>query len=94
MPSAIGDLEDLLKYISRDAPLTAKRFAQKIVKRVEQLQIHPLSGSWLPEDESQIYRQLLQGNYRIVYRFSAADSTVYIVAVHHAARLLDPGKLE
>jgi plasmid stabilization system protein ParE len=65
---------------------------KRLLARVEQLADHPQSGGWLPEDDTKTYRQLLQGNYRIIYRV-ANDGAVYIVAVHHAARLLDPGEL-
>ena len=90
-PRALDDLEHLIAYISRDAPVTARRFAQKIIARVESLQDQPLSGSFLPEDETRTYRQLIQGNYRVIYR--AQEPTVIVVAVHHAARLLDVGEL-
>jgi toxin ParE1/3/4 len=86
-PRAIDDFENLLTYIAKDAPAAAHRFAQKLIQRVELLADHPLMGSYVAEDFSRTYREVRQGNYRVLYR-SDAD-TVYIVAVHHAARLLD-----
>jgi addiction module RelE/StbE family toxin len=85
-PRALEDLEALIEYISRDAPITARRFAQKLLSRVEILITHPHLGSYLPEDDSQTYRELIQGNYRMIYRVE--NQRVLIVAVHHAARLL------
>lgn len=38
---ALDDLEKLLEYIARDAPVTARRFAQKMISRLELLQEHP-----------------------------------------------------
>jgi toxin ParE1/3/4 len=90
-PKALDDLDSLLTYIARDAPLAARRFAQQLLGRVEMLGHHPLLGSLLPEDQHRTYRELRQGNYRLIYRIEA--DTVYIVAVHHAARLLDAGQL-
>ena len=90
-PKALDDLEGLLAYIARDAPVAARRFAQKIISRVELLTNHPLLGSYVAEDESRRYREIRQGNYRIIYRTDA--KTVYVVAVHHAARLLDADDL-
>ena len=90
-PKALDDLEQLLIYISRDAPATAARFAQRAIDRVEQLSSHPLSGGLVPEDGSGRYRQLICGNYRILYR--VGEDIVYIIAVHHAARLLDTNQL-
>jgi hypothetical protein len=37
------------------------------------------------------FREILQGNYRIIYRVEG--DVVYLVALHHAARLLDVDKL-
>lgn len=89
-PKALDDLESLLKYIA-DAPAAARRFAQKVVTRVELLADHPLLGSFVAEDATRTYREIRQGSYRIVYRSDA--HTVYIVAIHHAVRLLDAGDL-
>ena len=90
-PRALEDLERLVRHIEKDAPLAARRFAQKILARVETLPANPLWGGLIPEDEHGIYRQVLQGNYRVIYRFDG--QAVYIVAIHHAARLLDPDSL-
>ena len=65
--------------------------AGKIIDRVEILRTNPLLGGLLPEDEHGVYRQILQGNYRIIYRLDG--DVVYLVAVHHAARLLDTESL-
>jgi plasmid stabilization system protein ParE len=59
---------------------------------VRQLKRHPQSGSYVDEDETKTYRQLIQGNYRIIYRFTAEQ--VVIVAVYHAARLLAADDLD
>jgi len=84
---ALTDFENLLEYIAKDAPLTAHRFAQQMISRVELLQDHPMLGGEVPEDETHTYRQLLQGSYRIIYR--TEENTIYLVTIHHAARLLD-----
>ena len=65
---ALDDLERLLEFIAKDAPVAACRFAEKIVTRVEMLQEHPKLRGLIPEDDRGIYRQLVQGNYRIIYR--------------------------
>jgi plasmid stabilization system protein ParE len=40
-PKALDDLESLLDYIAQDAPAAARRFAQKLIARVELLADHP-----------------------------------------------------
>jgi toxin ParE1/3/4 len=88
---SLEDLDRLLEYIAQDAPIAACRFAEKIIDRVEMLQANPHLGGWLPEDDRGVYRQLIQANYRIIYRVE--DDAIYLVAVHHAARLLNVDEL-
>ena len=90
--NALDDLQSLIEYIERDAPVAARRLAQRIIDRVERLAMHPYLGAYLAEDDTQTYRELYQGSYRILYR--ATDEKVYIVAIRHAARLLRVDDLE
>jgi len=92
-PSALGDFKAILAYIAKDAPVAAKRFGQKLLARTRQLRTSPLLGGYVLEDESRTYRELIHGNYRVIYRCEADGKAVYIVAIHPAARLLDPEKL-
>ena len=90
-PVAIDDLNEIGSYIARSAPAAARRLVQRIIDRVEKLKRLPLSGGFISEDNRRIYRQLIQGNYRIIYRCDGED--VFVVAVYHAARLLPPSRL-
>ena len=83
-PVALDDLEAIARYIERDSPTAARRLVQRVFDRVEALERFPLIGGFIDDDDRKIYRQLIQGNYRIVYR--PDDDYVYIVAVYHAAR--------
>jgi addiction module RelE/StbE family toxin len=89
---ALDDFEALLEYISRDAPLAAHRFGQQLISKAELLQTQPLLGSYIQEDESNTYREILQGSYRLIYRVEG--DIVYLMTIHHAARLLGSLKLE
>ena len=73
-------------------PASARRFGEKILARIESLAEFPDSGSFVPEDESQTYREVFQGNYRIIFR--GEQNLVVVVAIHHGARLLDADGLE
>ena len=84
---ALDDLEHLLAYIEQDAPLAARRLAQKIVARVESLQENPHLGGYVLEDETHTYREILQGNYRLIDRVDG--DVIYLITIYHAARLLD-----
>ncbi len=89
---AAGQLEAIVGFIAAGSPVEARRFAARVLRRVESLASHPGLGGWLIEDESHRYRELLQGSYRIIYR--ATDETVFIVTVRHAARLLATDELD
>ena len=91
-PKALDDLDSLLAFIAKDSPIAARRFAQKIIQRVDLLATQPLLGGLIAEDDSRIYRQIIQGNYRVIYRTDGIR--IFIVAVHHAARLLESENLE
>jgi toxin ParE1/3/4 len=90
-PVALDDLEEIARYIERDSLAAARRLIQRMFDRVEQLKRSPRSGGFLEEDRRQIYRQLIQGNYRLIYRCHGND--VFIVAVYRAARLLPSNRI-
>jgi addiction module RelE/StbE family toxin len=83
---ARDDLKRITSYIRADAPAYARSFALRLNERVTQLEAFPESGRSVPEDSTQTYRELVFGNYRVIYRHS--ENTVTIVTVIHGARIL------
>ena len=83
---AIEDLRLIHEYISIDSEVYADRFIGKIINRVDQLESFPKSGRVVPEFNSKIIRELIEGNYRIVYKISSDN--ISIVRIHHSARRL------
>ena len=55
---ALSDFEHLIEYIAKDAPVAARRFAQKMVSKVDLLQEHPLLGAMVAEDTTKTYREI------------------------------------
>jgi toxin ParE1/3/4 len=88
---AADEYEAAVTYVAQHAPVAAHRLAQRIMQRIRSLRRHPDSGGFVPEDTSGRYRQLIEGNYRIIYRREA--EAVIICSIYHAARLLGPGNL-
>jgi plasmid stabilization system protein ParE len=80
-------------YIAKDSVTAARRLVAKIVHRARRIETFPESGGFVEEDESHRYRQVLQGNFRVIYRYERALDTAYVVTVIHAAKLLDPDTL-
>ena len=83
---ARSDLKSIYEYISEDSSFYAKRFIDKLVDKVEILETYPNMGRVVPEFENQKIRELIEGNYRIVYRTSS--DRVEIIRVHHSSRNL------
>lgn len=78
-------------YIAEDSEHYAIRTVDRITRKSASLARHPLSGHRVPEYERQAgpeLRQILQGNYRIIYR--VRPDVVQILAVIHAARQMPP----
>ena len=83
---AIEDLRLIHEYISKDSERYADRFIEKLIERVDQIENFPNSGRVVPEFNLQTIRELIEGNYRIIYKTSAGQ--IAIVRIHHAARQL------
>lgn len=83
---AIEDLRLIHDYISKDSKRYADRFLEKLLERVDQLESFPKSGRIVPEFNIDSIRELIEGNYRIVYKISTTQ--IAILRVHHAARQL------
>lgn len=83
---AIEDLRSIHEFIARDSRRYADRYIEILIERVDQLENFPRSGRVVPEFGSPSIRELIEGNYRIVYKVSA--SQVAILRVHHASRQL------
>lgn len=81
------DLRQVRAFISRDAPATASAFVRRLRDSVNRLKEFPESGQVVPELGREDIRELLRGNYRIIYR--AGQERIDILAVYHSARLLD-----
>ncbi len=84
---ALNDVESIAEYISKDSPYYAKIFSQKIFKSVERLEIFPKSGRIVPEMKNKTIREIIIGNYRIIYKINT--DKIEIITVYHSARLLN-----
>ena len=84
-PQAIADVEAIRDYISRDSRRYATVVVGQIVRAVERLEEFPLSGRGVPERPDSSLREVLSGNYRVVYR--VAEGVIEVVTVFHGSRV-------
>ena len=68
---ALQDLEEIAEYIALDNHDAASKLVQKVFKKVERLEDHPLSGRKLPEIRDTHYREVIVDPCRIFYRIEA-----------------------
>lgn len=64
---ALEDLSSIKTYISNDSKVYAKKFTEKLISRVDQLEKHSQLGRIVPEFNIDTLRELIEGNYRIIY---------------------------
>jgi len=62
-----------------------------VLKAAERIEAFPMSGRVVPEANDPAVREIILGNYRIVYRIKRELAEV--LTVYHGARLLDPDRL-
>lgn len=85
---AIEDLKAIRDYISHDSPKYAILQIRKIKERVQILRTNPNAGKANPESQNESIRELIEGNYRIIYEL-VSQAEINILLVHHGARALE-----
>jgi addiction module RelE/StbE family toxin len=82
---AITDLSDIGDYIAENSEKYAKLTVKKLFERPDILKTYPQAGRIVPEKNEENLRELIEGNYRIIYEIVSADQ-IDILTVYHSAR--------
>ncbi len=90
--SAIQDLNDIGDFISKDSIRYAEITVEKLFYAVDILMTYPNIGRIVPEFEDENIRELIHGNYRIVYQL-IDEFRIDILTVNNCARLIENTKL-
>lgn len=85
---ALNDLHNIYEFIAKDSTRYAQIQIERIQEDVSKLADFPLMGRQMPEFPHSPYREILVGNYRVLYRVEEEQSKVIIMAVVHGRRLL------
>ena len=78
-PIAVEQVRDIASYIALDKPSVAVEWADKIFNSVNRLRDNPESGRIVPEINRNEIREIVQGNYRIIYKIKKQEIRVLIV---------------
>lgn len=73
--AALGQLESIRDYFARTSPKYAQKLVERPVNRSEKVADFPRSGRMVPEYEIDEVRQVIEGQYRIIYSKSSPLST-------------------
>ena len=90
-PLAIARVRQETRYIARDRPGAAAKWAEGIFKSVGHLVDFPQSGRVLPELGRSDVREITYRNHRLIYRIEG--ESILILTVRHWRRLLDLSEL-
>jgi len=85
-PLAIERVTEIAQYIARDNPTAAQKWIETIFSKVELLQSSPASGRIVPEVNRKEIREIIFGNYRIVYRTDPKNISIF--TVRHGRQIL------
>lgn len=84
---AFDDLESIVGFIAKNSPYYARLLAINVLEAVERLPKFPKSGRIVPELRNPMIREIILGNYRMVYRLRAG--LVEILTIYHGAKLFN-----
>lgn len=84
---AIDELNQIGEFISKDSLRYAEITVNELFSATDILELYPKTGSVVPMFQNDNIRQLIKGNYRIIYLI-IDDETIDILTVHHGSRLI------
>lgn len=82
---AVEDLKSIYEYISKGSKKFAKLETIKTKTRTRILMTKPLVGKEVKEKGNIAVRELVEGNYRIIYKIIDKEK-IDILTIHHSAR--------
>ena len=85
-PLAIDRASEIAEYIASDKPSAANKWITKVFSKVDQLESSPEIGRVVPEIGNEQFRELIYGNYRIIYRIE--KNQVLILTIRHGKQIL------
>ncbi|MBW1785158.1 MAG: type II toxin-antitoxin system RelE/ParE family toxin [Deltaproteobacteria bacterium] len=82
--TAKQDLLDIHSYVGADNPTAAKRWIERLRDRARSALHAPLAGRTVTEFSRDDIRELIEGNYRIVYQVFSDRLVILTVFEGHA----------
>ncbi|MEW6737963.1 MAG: type II toxin-antitoxin system RelE/ParE family toxin [Acidobacteriota bacterium] len=87
-PLARQRLNDIIDKIAQENKTAAQSISSNIIKKIRLLEQFPEMGRIVPELNHLFTRELIENNYRIIYRYNISQSEVIILTIRHVKELL------
>lgn len=84
---SVNDLVNIVEFISKDSVKYSVIQIKRIRERARLLKTQPFLGRIVPEINNEFVRELILGNYRIIYKI-ISEERIDILTIHHSAKLL------
>jgi plasmid stabilization system protein ParE len=84
--TAADRLAEIHDYIKSDSPLNAQKWVESVLDKISKLSDLPKIGRKVPEVNSESIREIIFGNYRIIYKI--ANENIELATVRHFKQLL------
>ena len=85
-PLAVDRASEIAEYIAQDNPVAAEDWVNAVFTHVDRLKSFPESGRTVPEINNYFFRELMYGNFRIIYRIE--EKRVSILTIRHGKQIL------
>ncbi len=85
-PLAVDKASKIADYIAQDKPSAAEKWINIVFSKVEQLKSSPEIGWIVPEINNTQFREIIYGNYRIIYRIE--KKRISILTIRHGKQIL------
>jgi len=85
-PLAIERTSEIAGYIAQDNADAAISWINAVFDRADGLKAFPERGRIVPEAQNEAIRELIYGNYRIIYRLQ--EKKISILTVRHVKQIL------
>ena len=85
-PLAVDRASKIADYIAQDKPSAAEKWINTVFSKVEQLKSSPEIGRIVAEINNTQFREIIYGNYRIIYRIEKKQ--ISILTIRHGKQIL------
>ena len=85
-PLAIDRTTEIAEYIAQDNPSAAGLWVETLFDKVQLLKSSPQNGRVVPETDRKDIRELIYGNYRIIYKVE--KTRISVLTVRHGKQIL------